>query len=192
MNAQDLEPALTRLYDAQRIGNIGDWEWDLDSKSVSWSPQVFKIFGRDPALGPPCDAQAVARYYDPADASLVAAKIALAIETGEVQDYEFILVRPDGGRVDVKTTAVPRKNATGRVVALYGTVQDITVGKLAERLKRESEERLEFSLHAAEIGDWDLDLRTNVARRSMLHDQCFGYTHAVPEWGYDTFLTHVL
>lgn len=192
MNAQDLEPALTRLYDAQRISNIGDWEWDLDSKAVSWSPQVFKIFGRDPALGPPPDAQAVARYYDPAHVSLVKAKMALAIDTGEVQNHEFILVRPDGGRVDVKATAVPRKNATGRVVALYGTVQDITVGKLAERLKRESEERLEFALQAAEIGDWDMDLRTNITRRSLLHDRCFGYTHAVPEWGYDTFLAHIL
>ena len=192
MNAQDLKPALTRLYDAQRIGNIGDWELDLDSKCVSWSPQVFKIFGRDPALGPPSDAQAVARYYDPADASLVAAKIALAIETGEVQNYEFILVRPDGGRVDIEATAVPQKNATGRVVALYGTVRDITVGKVAERLKRESEERLEFALQAAEIGDWDLDLRTNITRRSLLHDRCFGYPQGVLEWDYDTFLAHIL
>ena len=192
MNAQDLEPALTRLYDAQRLSNIGDWEWDFDLKAVSWSPQVFKIFGRDPALGPPPDAQAVARYYDPAFTPLILTKMALAIKTGEVQDYEFILVRPDGERVDVKATAVPRKNATGRVVALYGTVQDITVGKLAERLKRESEERLEFALQAAEIGDWDLDLRTNITRRSLLHDRCFGYTQAVLEWGYDTFLAHIL
>ena len=192
MNAQDLEPALTRLYDAQRISNIGDWEWDFNLKVVSWSPQVFKIFGRDPALGPPPDAQAVARYYDPARASLVADKMALAIETGEVQDCEFSLVRSDGGRVDVKATAVPRKNAIGRIVALYGTIQDITVGKLAERLKRESEERLEFALQAAEIGDWDLNLRTNVTSRSLLHDRCFGYTHALLEWDYDIFLAHIL
>jgi PAS domain S-box-containing protein len=63
--------------------------------------------------------------------------------------------------------------------------------KKAERLLVESEERLRFALEAAGIGDWDMDLRTNVARRSLGHDRCFGYTEPVAEWGYETFLAHV-
>lgn len=55
----------------------------------------------------------------------------------------------------------------------------------------ESEERLRFALDAAGIGDWDMNLQTNVARRSLNHDRCFGYVDAVSEWGYDTFLKHV-
>jgi PAS domain S-box-containing protein len=54
------------------------------------------------------------------------------------------------------------------------------------------EQRLDFALEAADIGDWDMDLRTNVARRSLMHDRCFGYTEAVPVWGYDTFLAHII
>lgn len=61
----------------------------------------------------------------------------------------------------------------------------------ALKLISESEERLRFALDAAGIGDWDMDLRTNVARRSLMHDRCFGYADAVAEWGYDTFLEHV-
>jgi signal transduction histidine kinase/ActR/RegA family two-component response regulator len=61
----------------------------------------------------------------------------------------------------------------------------------AERLLAESEARLRFALDAAGIGDWDMDLRTNVARRSLGHDRCFGYDRPVAEWGYDTFLAHV-
>jgi PAS domain S-box-containing protein len=70
--------------------------------------------------------------------------------------------------------------------------------RIALRLQEEDrhrllvEQRLDFALQAADIGDWDMDLRTNVARRSLKHDQCFGYTEAVPEWGYDTFLAHVI
>lgn len=56
----------------------------------------------------------------------------------------------------------------------------------------ESEERLRFALDAAGIGDWDMNLQTNVARRSLMHDRCFGYEDAVAQWGYDTFLEHVL
>jgi len=60
-----------------------------------------------------------------------------------------------------------------------------------ERNSFENEQRLNFALDAAEIGDWNMDLRTNVAVRSLQHDRCFGYTEAVPQWGYDTFLSHV-
>ena len=61
----------------------------------------------------------------------------------------------------------------------------------ALKLASESEERLRFALDAANIGDWDMDLRTNVAQRSLMHDRCFGYEEAVADWGYDTFLKHV-
>ncbi|MDE2418911.1 MAG: EAL domain-containing protein [Burkholderiales bacterium] len=60
-----------------------------------------------------------------------------------------------------------------------------------ERESFENEQRLNFALDAAEIGDWNMDLRTNIAVRSLQHDRCFGYTDAVQDWGYDTFLGHV-
>ncbi len=55
----------------------------------------------------------------------------------------------------------------------------------------ESEQRRKFALDAANIGDWDMDLQTNVARRSLIHDQCFGHEASVKDWGYETFLSHV-
>ena len=61
----------------------------------------------------------------------------------------------------------------------------------AQMKRRESERRLLFALESAEIGDWSMDLGTNVAMRSLQHDKCFGYTQAVEGWGYDTFLAHV-
>ena len=74
----------------------------------------------------------------------------------------------------------------------------IEAKRIALRLQDEDqnrlarEQRLDFVLQVADIGDWEMDLRTNVARRSLKHDQCFGYTEAVPQWGYDTFLAHVI
>ncbi len=50
---------------------------------------------------------------------------------------------------------------------------------------------LEFALESAKIGDWDLDVATDVARRSLRHDRCFGYQELLPEWGFETFLRHV-
>ncbi|MEP6663930.1 MAG: PAS domain-containing protein, partial [Verrucomicrobiota bacterium] len=39
--------------------------------------------------------------------------------------------------------------------------------------------------------DWDLDLIHDKATRSLRHDQCFGYTEPVAEWGSEIFLKHV-
>lgn len=70
-------------------------------------------------------------------------------------------------------------------------LRDISGKVTGEQHLRKSEERLRFALDAAEIGDWDMDLRTNVARRSLWHDRIFGYAEPVAVWGYDTFLAHV-
>jgi len=80
----------------------------------------------------------------------------------------------------------------GGVPTSIMTIRDLSGLREAQRAEIESEQRLGFALEAAHIGDWDMDLRTNVARRSMRHDSCFGYTQPVAEWGYDTFLSHVI
>lgn len=81
--------------------------------------------------------------YDAASKTLLEEKVALAIESGETQDYELLALRPDGGRVHVQARAVPRKDESGKVLGLYGTVQDITARKQAEAEIRELNRSLE-------------------------------------------------
>jgi PAS domain S-box-containing protein len=58
---------------------------------------------------------------------------------------------------------------------------------------RETKAVLEFTLEAGQIGDWDLDLINDTSRRSLRHDQCFGYDSPIPEteWGIEVFIRHV-
>ncbi|MBC7501942.1 MAG: EAL domain-containing protein [Herminiimonas sp.] len=91
----------------------------------------------------------------------------------------------------VVTLIALRKKSTALADALL-RLENLHGGLEASQSKmRESEQRLTFALDAAEIGDWNMDLMTNVAVRSLQHDRCFGYTEPVPQWGYDTFLAHV-
>ena len=50
---------------------------------------------------------------------------------------------------------------------------------------------LAIALDAAGMGSWDIDLVTGAARRTLRHDQIFGYTELLPHWDVDTFLGHV-
>ncbi len=61
----------------------------------------------------------------------------------------------------------------------------------AEERVRELAERLQFTLNAAQIGDWDLNLLDDTSQRSLRHDQCFGYAEAVAQWGMADFIGHI-
>ncbi|WP_229753178.1 sensor histidine kinase [Deinococcus aerophilus] len=55
-----------------------------------------------------------------------------------------------------------------------------------------SRSRLHFALDAAGLGAWELDTHTQVAARTMRHDEIFGYPQGHPAWTYQTFIAHVL
>ncbi|MCB1100149.1 MAG: PAS domain S-box protein [Verrucomicrobiae bacterium] len=124
--------ALQRLTEAQRIGKIGDWELDLATGEITWSPETFRVLGRDPSLGPPRGFDESATFYEPASAALMAEKIAAVIASGEAEEFELTAIRPDGRRVTLRAMAVPRKDGTGNVVGLNGTLQDVSARKEAE------------------------------------------------------------
>ena len=67
----------------------------------------------------------------------------------------------------------------------------------AEREARRAElqlasDNLALALEAAEMGDWDLDLRAGTSRRSLRHDAIFGHREPVSAWDVETFLGHVV
>jgi PAS domain S-box-containing protein len=74
---------------------------------------------------------------------------------------------------------------------IYAVAHDITEPKKAQEALRQSEARLKFSMEAAHIGNWDLDINTKIANCSLRHDQIFGYDSLLPEWNFDKFLQHV-
>lgn len=63
----------------------------------------------------------------------------------------------------------------------------------AEEALRESQERLFIATEAAQMGTWELDLvRDHSPRRSLRHDQIFGYEEPQSEWGERIAKRHVL
>src|SRR3954454_22879908 len=43
-----LRRSRAQLAEAQRLAALGSWEWDVVSAEVTWSPELFRILGRDP------------------------------------------------------------------------------------------------------------------------------------------------
>lgn len=73
-------------------------------------------------------------------------------------------------------------------------VLDLSDRKRAEADLRQNTARLEFILAATEFGTWEVNLLSQPYRaepRSLKHEQIYGYESLLPEWSYDTFMSHI-
>lgn len=145
-----------KLKEAQKLGRIGHWEYDIESGQIEWSDTVYEIYGRDPALGPPT-AEEEATFYSLEDSMMLKAYAAEAIRRGSPWMTDVRIELPDGSHKRLTASGTPLRNDEGKVVQLHGTVQDITERKLAEEETARSEELLRTILEALPVGVWILN-----------------------------------
>ena len=69
------ELVLSELQDAQRLARIGSWRRNLATSEVTWSDQLYEIFGRNPAAGP-AFGETLLSYVDPEDRERVLEAVA--------------------------------------------------------------------------------------------------------------------
>jgi PAS domain S-box-containing protein len=126
-----LKKSEERLKKAQSIGKIGNWEFDLITKKIEWSDEVYNIYGRDKKLGPPTEEEE-GQYYPPEETRRLREFAKLAVETSRECNYEVTAKLPSGKTVFLSASMIPVKNKDGLVTKLFGTVQDITERKKLE------------------------------------------------------------
>ena len=121
-----------RLKEAQRIAQIGNWELDLTTSTLSWSDEVFRIFEIDPAqFG--ASYKAFLDAVHPEDRNLVDEAYLTSIETREPYKMIHRLRMADGRIKFVQEHGETHYDeATGRPLRSTGTAQDITALKQAE------------------------------------------------------------
>jgi PAS domain S-box-containing protein len=123
---------------AQRIGRVGSWELDLRTNALYWSPESFRIFGRDPASFLP-SRESFLEAVHPEDRMAIRQAFEKALRQAEVYSIDHRLVLPDGSERIVCERAELILDSNGTPVQLVGTVQDITERKQLEAQLRHSQ-----------------------------------------------------
>ncbi|EIC19469.1 chemotaxis protein CheB [Thiorhodovibrio frisius] len=153
---QELAHSAWRLAEAQRIANVGDWELDVRTDKVSWSPELYRIFGLDPNEPLP-DYEGNLALYLPEDAAKLDAAVRRAVEHGESYSLEARRVQSDGREIFILARGEPWRDESGTVVRLYGSAHDITALKEAEQKYQLAHQHLLEVLESTTDAFFELD-----------------------------------
>jgi len=160
----------------------------LDGQIASWKGAAQSMFGytAQEAIGRP------AQMLIPASRQAEEMRTLRELAHADlVPEFDSVWLARGGEPLDVLITIAPLRDAGGLVTGAMTIARDASCQRRVEADLRDSEERLRFTLEAAHIGDWDLDLATGVMQHSSRHDQCFGYAEPQADWSFDKFVNHV-
>jgi PAS domain S-box-containing protein len=119
---------------------VGNWEFDVLTQKITWSEELFHIFGCDPTKPEPTLDEHIQQIY-PDDRSLWQNNVRKAMVTGKPYQFDFCIVRRDGSIRYLEGKGEAVVNEQGQVIKLFGTALDITQRKKVEEALRESTKR---------------------------------------------------
>jgi PAS domain S-box-containing protein len=115
----------TRLLEiAGEVGRFGGWSVDVPDGVVHWSDEVARIHGEPPGTHPSVDGGI--HYYLPEDRPRLRAAFDACVHGGTSFDLEAQIRRADGEVRWVNATGRPERDATGAVIRIQGSFQDVT------------------------------------------------------------------
>jgi diguanylate cyclase (GGDEF)-like protein/PAS domain S-box-containing protein len=128
---RDRQRAEARLKEAQRIAHTGSWELHLGRQQMSWSEEMFRIYGLD-TRGTPLGWEEQLALLEESDRPAWRHLFMASGQSGQPLSLEGAIRRPDGSRRFVQLLGQAERNVEGQVVSLVGTLTDITDRKLIE------------------------------------------------------------
>jgi PAS domain S-box-containing protein len=137
---EELRQRTEELEEARRIAGIGVWGLDLVEGRPSWSAEMFRIFGMEPAERPP-DPETVSQMLGEDIEAELAALALWSARTGQTWEHEQRVLGADGVERWMVHRGVAEVDALGRPIEIHGTAQDITERKQAELALAASEAR---------------------------------------------------
>ncbi|MEG4271745.1 MULTISPECIES: PAS domain S-box protein [unclassified Microcoleus] len=145
-----LQQLAEQLQAAQKIARIGNWEFDRETGVITWSEELFRVYGRELNLPPTMEELLEQIHAD--DKERFAEVVQKALTEGTAYDIDHRIYFPSGEIRHVNAKGKAVKNELGQVVRLCGTAMDISHRKKAEIALQESEQRFRAVFEQAAIG----------------------------------------
>lgn len=135
-----LKESKAKLQEAQKIAHLGNWEYDLKTQKITWSDEVFRIFGLNHSTTEPTYSEWL-EMFTLESQQLWDQNVIFILEKAESCECEYEIIRPDGTLryIYIQATLVVDNNS--EPIGVFGTVLDITDRKKAELAVEELREK---------------------------------------------------
>ena len=144
-----------QLNVAERVAQLGSWERDVATNRLEWSDGMFMLWRADRGTFEPTVEDVLSAIH-PVDRQRMRDTISRAPET-EGYDTVFRVTPAHGCLCWFRGRATVLRDASGEVVKVVGTFQDMTTERVAEEELRASEERYRTIVETTHDGVWTID-----------------------------------
>ncbi|MGW6569431.1 PP2C family protein-serine/threonine phosphatase [Streptomyces sp. NPDC054975] len=128
------------------LSRVGSAEWNLLNDEVSWSEELYQIFGRNPESGPMSLDELPSMVFAE-DQPLLQAMVTDCLIDGKPIDGEFRVVRTDGRVRTLHMMGEPVLDSDGCTASMWAVLRDVSELRRSERAVRESRDSLQRSRH---------------------------------------------
>jgi len=169
----------SELKRAQQITHVGSWYLDIVTNEVSWTEELYKMYGFDPSLPPPPYTEHQ-KLFAPESWEILSASLANTRATGIPYELELKTLRIDGsnGWMWVRGEAI--KDNNGKIIGLWGAAQDITERK-----------HVESALEIGGMSWWEWDYELNVVKTGEAKYAMLGYTKEEIGNGFEAWTNYI-
>ncbi len=177
------------LNASQRLSMVGGWEWDVETQTMQWTEETYRIHDFVPGELEPGSAEHIkmsVECYESEDRPKILAAFQRCVKEGQPYDLELPFTTIKGRRLWIRTTAMPVIES-GKVIRVIGNIMDITELKQANEELSKSEERNRQIIHSSIDGFWRVDAQTRLIEVNEAYCSMSGYsreellTKAVPD-----------
>ncbi|WP_292391143.1 PAS domain-containing sensor histidine kinase [Methanosarcina sp. UBA5] len=139
------------LAEAQRIAHIGSWKWNLLTDKISWSDEMYRIFGLKPQEDISLDK--ILNYIHPDDRDYLLGVHQESLKGKKLSGpIVFRIISPDGETRVIHGHSEVIFNEENKPVQIRGAGQDITENKKAEEDLRKSKEQYQSLFNSISEG----------------------------------------
>ena len=127
----ELKRSAAFLAEGQRLSLTGSFSWRVPLDRITWSDQLYRIFGFE--LGTPVTLERIASRVHPDDLPMLFDMVAHARGDGSDFEYGHRLLMPDGSVKHLHLVAHGTRDHEGQLEYI-GAVQDVTERRLSEEV----------------------------------------------------------
>ena len=175
---------------AQARTHIGNWTWDIKADKVSWSDEMYRIYGLEPQSVTVNYEMYMGRIHteDRADREH---QLQAVMETGMPEDHHYRIVMDDNSVRILHTKSELYYDVDGKPGQMTGTCQDVTDKQLLIQRLQESERLNKHAQAISHMGNWTLDMSTKklewsdeVYRIYNLEPQSLATSHTLDKYNH--------